>query len=169
MSVERRILLTSALGLFLELAWIRFLGSEIRIFAYFHNLLLLVCFLGLAYGLARAARPDGRAPRPVPLGLTLVLSALLVLVRVPRTALSLLSFLALPPGVWFGVALAPLGLVWALGLDGEGGPPARVRAGRAAVALASVLVVVLLSNRVRTSESETEVVWSPYQRLSFVP
>ena len=40
----------SFLGLFLELAIIRWLSSEIRIFAYFKNLPLLAAFLGFGAG-----------------------------------------------------------------------------------------------------------------------
>ena len=36
--------------LFLEIALIRWIGTEIRIFAYMHNLVLLGCFLGFGVG-----------------------------------------------------------------------------------------------------------------------
>ena len=44
--------LASLLSLYLEILLIRFLGTEIRIFAYFSNLVLVVCFLGLGLGYA---------------------------------------------------------------------------------------------------------------------
>jgi hypothetical protein len=53
-----RLLLVSALALFVELALIRYLGSEIRIFAYYKNLVLIACFLGFGVGFYRAAAPS---------------------------------------------------------------------------------------------------------------
>ncbi len=44
--------LVSALGLFFELAVIRWLSAEVRLVAYFKNLPLLAAFLGLAIGFA---------------------------------------------------------------------------------------------------------------------
>ena len=40
----------SALALFLELALIRWLGCEVRVFAYFKNLVLIACFVGFGLG-----------------------------------------------------------------------------------------------------------------------
>lgn len=42
--------LVSVLGLFLELVFIRWMGTEIRIFAYLQNTVLVVCFLGMGVG-----------------------------------------------------------------------------------------------------------------------
>jgi len=47
----------SALILFLELALIRWIGTEIRIFAYLGNLTLIMCFFGVGWGCYRAAKP----------------------------------------------------------------------------------------------------------------
>ena len=47
---SRSIFLISVLGLFLELMLIRWIGTEIRIFAYLQNTVLVVCFLGLGIG-----------------------------------------------------------------------------------------------------------------------
>jgi spermidine synthase len=44
------IFLISVLGLFLEMMLIRWIGTEIRIFAYLQNTILVVCFLGLGLG-----------------------------------------------------------------------------------------------------------------------
>ncbi len=44
------IFLISIVGLFLELLLIRWIGTEIRIFAYLQNTVLVVCFLGLGVG-----------------------------------------------------------------------------------------------------------------------
>jgi SAM-dependent methyltransferase len=48
--------LASALGLFLELALIRWISSEVRVFAYFKNLVLVACFLGFGAGCFLARR-----------------------------------------------------------------------------------------------------------------
>jgi SAM-dependent methyltransferase len=42
--------LVSALSLFLEMMMIRWISSEIRVFAYFKNLVLVACFLGFGLG-----------------------------------------------------------------------------------------------------------------------
>jgi hypothetical protein len=47
----------SLLGLYLELLFIRWIGTEIRIFAYLQNTVLVVCFLGLGIGLFTSKRP----------------------------------------------------------------------------------------------------------------
>jgi SAM-dependent methyltransferase len=47
----------SLLGLYLELLLIRWLATEIRIFAYLQNTVLVVCFLGLGIGLFTSRRP----------------------------------------------------------------------------------------------------------------
>ncbi|MFQ5500678.1 MAG: hypothetical protein ACE5EQ_00070 [Phycisphaerae bacterium] len=44
------ILVISVLGLFVELMLIRWIGTEVRIFAYLQNTVLVVCFLGLGLG-----------------------------------------------------------------------------------------------------------------------
>jgi spermidine synthase len=47
---KRTLILASLLGLFLELMLIRWVSSEIRIFAYFKNFVLMACFLGFGLG-----------------------------------------------------------------------------------------------------------------------
>jgi spermidine synthase len=51
-----RLLLASFLTLFAELALIRWLAVEVRIFAYIKNLALLLCFLGFGFGCSLARR-----------------------------------------------------------------------------------------------------------------
>ena len=46
----RALALTSLLSLFLEMLMIRWISSEIRVFAYFKNLVLVSCFLGFGLG-----------------------------------------------------------------------------------------------------------------------
>ena len=65
--------MASVLGLFLEVALIRWHGTEFRACAYFKNITLLACFLGLGLGFARARRPVVTFP------LMLILLALQVL------------------------------------------------------------------------------------------
>lgn len=47
----------SGITLFFEILMIRWLSAELRIFAYFHNLVLLFCFLGIGLGYLRARKP----------------------------------------------------------------------------------------------------------------
>ena len=51
------ILLVSILGLFLELMLIRWISTEIRIFAYLQNTILIVCFFGLGFGCFTSDQP----------------------------------------------------------------------------------------------------------------
>jgi hypothetical protein len=50
------VFLISVLGLFLELLLIRWISTEIRVFAYLQNCVLVVCFLGLGMGAWDARR-----------------------------------------------------------------------------------------------------------------
>ena len=54
------ILLVSVLGLFYEVLLIRWVGTEVRIFAYLQNTILVVCFLGLGVGAFWNRRPVSR-------------------------------------------------------------------------------------------------------------
>ena len=51
--------LVSILTLFLELLLIRWISTEIRLFAYLQNIVLVVCFLGLGVGFFSSRRPIG--------------------------------------------------------------------------------------------------------------
>jgi len=69
----RRLCLLSFLTLFAELAIIRWLGTEVRVFAYVKNLALLLCFLGFGLGCALAKhRPRWKAGTFALLGLILI-------------------------------------------------------------------------------------------------
>jgi spermidine synthase len=72
-----RLLLASFLVLFAELAFIRWIAVEVRIFAYFKNLALLLCFLGFGMGCALVRKPTRWRMAVTSL------FALLLLVRVP--------------------------------------------------------------------------------------
>ena len=80
----RQLALVSVLGLFLELLMIRWISSEIRVFAYFKNFVLIACFLGFGLGCYLSRRRVSLAPILVPM-LTLAL-----LVQLPWQSLRLL-------------------------------------------------------------------------------
>lgn len=78
------IFLISVIGLFLELLLIRWVTTEIRIFAYLQNTVLVVCFLGLGMGCWDSRR------RPFVLRELLVPLAILVgLLAIPTTRVAL--------------------------------------------------------------------------------
>src|ERR1700692_1255152 len=58
--------LASFLALYFELVIIRYLFSEIRIFAYFKNLTLIACFFGIGLGMI-IGKPPARLKRFFPL------------------------------------------------------------------------------------------------------
>src|SRR5436309_5425494 len=70
------LILVSVLGLFLELLLIRWVSSEIRIFAYFKNFVLIACFLGFGLGCYLSRRAISILTLAVPL---VFLSALIAL------------------------------------------------------------------------------------------
>ncbi|MGH8961711.1 MAG: spermidine synthase [Jatrophihabitantaceae bacterium] len=76
MTVRVRLLLASALMLFLELALIRWLGANIVHLSYFSNFVLMGSFLGIGLGFLRAAAPN-RGLRPMPLHSLVVLLGLI--------------------------------------------------------------------------------------------
>jgi SAM-dependent methyltransferase len=52
--------LVSFAALYIEILLIRWIGTEIRVFAYFQNLALIACFLGFGLGCYRAGRTKGQ-------------------------------------------------------------------------------------------------------------
>src|SRR5688500_5713481 len=70
------VFLISVLGLFLELLLIRWVSTEIRIFAYLQNTVLVVCFLGLGMGCWDCRKPF--ALRHILLPLTILVGLLAV-------------------------------------------------------------------------------------------
>src|SRR5229473_1823589 len=74
-----RLALISLLSLFLEMLMIRWISSEIRIFAYFKNLVLVACFLGFGLGCYLCRRR---------IQLMAMISPLLVLTVLLKTPLS---------------------------------------------------------------------------------
>ncbi|RPJ29116.1 MAG: hypothetical protein EHM33_02165 [Chloroflexi bacterium] len=70
------IFLISILGLFLETLFIRWIGTEIRIFAYLQNTILVACFLGLGLGMFTSAQPIALKRSLFPLAILLTLMAI---------------------------------------------------------------------------------------------
>ena len=75
-NLTRQIFLISVLSLFLEMLLIRWIGTEIRIFAYLQNTILVVSFLGLGLGLFTCRQPAGLRQALVPMALLLLLMAI---------------------------------------------------------------------------------------------
>jgi spermidine synthase len=73
------IFLVSVLGLFLELMLIRWIGTEVRIFAYLQNTVLIVCFLGLGMGCFTSSKPASLR------SILLPLAVLTLLLAIPQT------------------------------------------------------------------------------------
>ena len=69
------IFLISILGLFLETLFIRWVGTEIRIFAYLQNTILVACFLGLGLGMFTSSKPIEIKRSLIPLTIFLSLMA----------------------------------------------------------------------------------------------
>ncbi len=81
--------LISVVGLFLELLLIRWVSTEIRIFAYLQNTVLVVCFLGLGMGCWDSRRKFALRDILLPLGVLVTLLA----VPTTRAALGQISAL----------------------------------------------------------------------------
>src|SRR5947208_12953229 len=77
---QRGLIISSIFGLYLELLLIRWISSEIRIFAYFKNFVLIACFLGFGLGCYLCRRAISIATLVVPL---LFLAALISLPWAP--------------------------------------------------------------------------------------
>src|SRR5229473_32429 len=77
----RSLALISLLSLFLEMLMIRWISSEIRIFAYFKNLVLVACFLGFGLGCYLCRR------RVQLIALIAPILVLTVILKIPRSPL----------------------------------------------------------------------------------
>jgi spermidine synthase len=88
---DSEIFFVSVLILYLELVLIRWIGTEIRVFAYLGNLILVVCFFGVGLGCYQATRPVLLSR----LGLNLFLLAALVAnpLRSTRLDLKMVTYL----------------------------------------------------------------------------
>ena len=101
-----QLLVASFLTLFAELAFIRWIAVEIRVFAYFKNLALLLCFVGFGLGCA-LARQAIRWPISVK-----ALLGLLVVVRLPWRSGKALESLSQGLGAAADLELWTNGNVW---------------------------------------------------------
>jgi SAM-dependent methyltransferase len=108
MTVRRRLLASSALMLFLELALIRWTGSNILHLSYFSNFVLLGSFLGIGLGFLRA-RPGRRPPYYSPFVLVLLVAFVTQFpVTVDRTSSDVIYFTSLSatgPPIWVTLPL----------------------------------------------------------------
>lgn len=113
----RQLILISSLSLFVEMLMIRWVSSEIRIFAYFKNLVLVACFLGFGLGCyVCRRRVQLTAMIAALLVLTLILKAPILAVRRAIAALPTLLGGSVEVHVW-GVPVVPTswwGMVLAL-------------------------------------------------------
>ena len=74
-SPNRTLFLLSVLGLFLEMMLIRWVSTELRVFAYLQNTVLVVCFLGLGMGCWSCRKPISALQALIPLaGIVAILS-----------------------------------------------------------------------------------------------
>jgi SAM-dependent methyltransferase len=96
-SVTRRLTLGSALMLFLELALIRWLGSNIVHLSYFSNFVLLGSFLGIGVGFLISRRRWSILPATPVILVLLVGLVLLVPVTINRTTSQVIYFTSLNP------------------------------------------------------------------------
>jgi spermidine synthase len=98
------LLLASALGLFLELTFIRWLSSEVRVFGFYKNFALIAAFLGLGLGFATAKREQqGRwLARLFFPSLALAVAVILLLGRTPISDLVLANRPDSAEFIWSG-------------------------------------------------------------------
>ena len=76
-STALRLLLVSSAALYLEIILIRWIGTEVRIFAFFQNLSLIACFLGFGLGCFNTKQRGSLLPS------LLAVTALVVMVNLP--------------------------------------------------------------------------------------
>ena len=68
--------LVSFASLYVEVLLIRWIGTEVRVFAYFQNLALIACFLGFGLGCYKANFKKAFLFEPLTLGILIVLVGL---------------------------------------------------------------------------------------------
>lgn len=76
-----RLFAVSLLGLFLEMLMIRWLSSEIRIFAYYKNFVLIACYLGFGLGAALCRR----RVHPIAMAVPILFFTVLIAAPIPGT------------------------------------------------------------------------------------
>jgi hypothetical protein len=109
-----RLVLLSFLMLFVELALIRWTGSNVVYLSYFSNFVLLGSFLGIGIGFLRSRSKIELFPRAAPVLTVLVIFVLLFLVEVDRSGTQLLYFGGQPSGLPIWVMLPAIFVATAL-------------------------------------------------------
>src|SRR5262249_17390491 len=101
--------LISFLGLFLELACIRWFGSTVIFLTFFTNLVLMACFLGMSVGCLAASRKSDLIRTVLPLGFVTVLlaGAVLLAYKVSGRLLIDVGGQGSPQQVFFGTEYRP--------------------------------------------------------------
>src|SRR6476469_6411475 len=105
-AVVRRLILGSALMLFLELALIRWLGANVVHLSYFSNFVLLGSFLGIGIGFLVSRKTWSLLPWTAPLLAVLVVVTLVFPVSIQRQGSDVIYFTALRvsgPPVWLAL------------------------------------------------------------------
>jgi SAM-dependent methyltransferase len=122
MGPRPRLLLSSALMLFLELALIRWTASNIIHLGYFSNFVLLGSFLGVGIGFLRTSR-TARAPLYFPIALALLVGAVFKFpVTVDRAGSDLIFFTSLAtsgPPAWVALPVVFIGVAAIMAGPGE--------------------------------------------------
>jgi spermidine synthase len=122
-SIRARLLLASALMLFLELTLIRWTGAQVVHLSYFSNFVLLGSFLGLGLGFIRANQPSRGRPYYSPvtlLGLIGFLSAYPVAVnREDRSVIFFTTLTTSGPPAWVVLPLIFLAVATIMAGPGE--------------------------------------------------
>jgi SAM-dependent methyltransferase len=105
-SPVRRLMLGSALMLFLELALIRWLGANVVHLSYFSNFVLLGSFLGIGVGFLISRKPWSALPWTTPLLALLVVVTLVFPVSIQRQGSDVIYFTAMRvsgPPAWLAL------------------------------------------------------------------
>jgi spermidine synthase len=108
------IFLISAVGLFLEMMLIRWVDTEIRIFAYLQNTVLIVCFLGLGMGCFTCRKPVSARDILVPWLLLTAIFAIPI-VRFQFANISEMLSVFGDAGIWYeGITDSPANTIYAI-------------------------------------------------------
>ena len=122
MTIRVRLLLSSALMLFLELALIRWTASNIVHLGYFSNFVLLGSFLGVGVGFLRTSQTK-RAPLYFPAALALLVAAVFTFpISVDRKGSDLIFFTSLSttgPPPWVALPVIFIGVAVIMAGPGE--------------------------------------------------
>src|SRR4051794_9695607 len=119
----RRLLLGSALMLFLELALIRWLGANVVHLSYFSNFVLLGSFLGIGIGFLVSRKTWSGLPWTAPLLALLVVVTLVFPVTIQRQGSDVIYFTAMRvggPPVWLALPVIFVLVAATLAGPGEG-------------------------------------------------